>query len=105
MGLRLKPGVRLGKVTPEIVVAMVVASSVFADFGEDVWVTSCTDGTHSRRSFHYSGAAFDCRIRTLPDTGAWEKVSAQLQAGLGTDFQVILERKSAHIHVEYQPLK
>jgi len=106
MGLRLKPGVRLGGLCPEIAVAMVVVSGVFADEGEDAVVTSASDGVHSRRSFHYSGSAFDCRIRHIPDTGGkWEWITKKIQQSLGTDFEVLLERKNAHIHIEYQPLR
>jgi hypothetical protein len=106
LGLRLKSGVRLGGVRPEVVVALVITSTIFSESGDDLVVTSLSDGVHSTRSLHYSGAAFDCRIRHVQDVeGRWEDLTRRIQVALGTDFQVILERKNAHIHVEYQPLR
>lgn len=105
VALHLKKGVRIGGARPEIAIALVIVTGIFGEEGKDNIVTSLSDGVHSKRSLHYSGAAFDCRIRHIPDVqGRWEWLTEKIQEALGADFQVILERKRPHIHVEYQPL-
>lgn len=103
--LRLKQGVRIGGLRPEVVVALIVVEGIFREEQKDAIITSMTDGVHSRRSLHYSGAAFDCRIRHIPDSqDKWEWITKRIQDALGVDFQVILERMGPHIHIEYQPI-
>lgn len=103
--IRLKPGVRLLGIRPEIALAINVVASVYQARGHDVVVTSVIDGVHSRGSEHYAGAAFDCRLNDLPeiDRGA---IATDARIALGTDFDVLHEGAGTpgeHLHVEYDP--
>lgn len=96
--MKLKPGVRVHGLRPEVVIAMLAAESVALRHGQELVVTSGIDGSHSRGSEHYKGDAFDMRIWFFADPRA---VRDDLAVALGTDFDVILEGN--HIHVEYDP--
>lgn len=96
----LKSDVRVRGIRPEIVVAMMVANSIFYVHGVAMVVTSGTEGTHSRTSLHYTGCAFDARIRDIPDE-TLRAIVKELKGGLGPDFDVVVE--NTHIHIEYQP--
>ena len=100
--MRLKTGVRVRGVRPEIVVAMMVANSAFEAFAlaPEMVVTSCTEGRHSWTSLHYQGAAFDIRTRDA-SSDVNTAIVKELKDSLGPDFDVILE--DTHIHIEYQP--
>lgn len=98
--MKLKPGVRVHGLRPEVVIAMLAAESVALRHGQELVVTSGIDGSHSRGSEHYKGDAFD--MRTWWWGAAEQRVVANdLADALGTDFDVILEGN--HIHVEYDP--
>ena len=98
--MRLKKGVRIHGARPEIIIGMMVADSIYKEYGQELVITAIADGKHVERSDHYDGAGFDCRTRYF---GEDEKESAQwaLQAALGQDFIVILE--STHIHISWRP--
>jgi len=98
--VRLKEGVRIHGVRPELIIGMIVADSIYKQYNQELVITSIADGKHVERSDHYHGAAFDCRTRYF---GEDEKESVQwaLQAALGQDFIVILE--SNHMHVGWRP--
>ena len=97
--MRLKYGVSVAGVRPEIVLAMQVAESVLRELGEELVVTSCLDGQHGRNSLHYVGLAFDLRTRDLKVDPS--EVTARLREALGPQFDIVLE--PTHIHVECQP--
>lgn len=84
-----------------------------------IWVTSASDGEHMQGSKHYSGEAFDIRIRNLRcfhwgEDGGWTVVLAiqqwvdQIRDILGPDYDVIYAHVDgdkishlSHIHIEY----
>lgn len=101
--MKLKTGVRILGVRPEVVLAMIITQDLYEDYGYEFVVTSCTDGRHRRASLHYTGCAFDCRTWELPTYGTEERrdVVADLQARLGSDFDVVDE--ADHLHIEFQP--
>jgi hypothetical protein len=96
--VRLKPGVRLYGMRPEIAVGMSMASSVYESHGLDMVVTSVADGTHNRKSLHYKGLAFDVRTRNM-DVVQQNAVVTDLERVMPTGWDIVLE--SDHIHVEY----
>ena len=98
--MRLKPGVRVLGIRPELVLVLVAAEPLFSKKGVDLVLTSVIDGKHSRGSLHYAGAAVDLRSRELTSEEK-EEIKVQLALALGADYDVVLERN--HFHIEFQP--
>lgn len=98
--MKLKPGVRVQGIRPELTLALMAAQPLYAAAGAEMVVTSVVEGRHSRGSLHYAGQALDLRTRDLaPD--ARRRLRDSLADALGGDFDVVLE--ADHIHLEYQP--
>lgn len=101
--MQLKPGVRILGMRPELLVGIWIAEGIWRKHGADLVVTSVIDGTHKRSSEHYSGCAADFRVHGVQNI---ETIVGDLQAALGSDFDVIHEGSgtaNAHVHLEYQP--
>jgi hypothetical protein len=98
--MKLKPGVRIHGISPEIVIGLLAAQRIYDKYGAELVVTSALDGKHSKGSLHYTGEAVDLRSRTLK---APSLVASEIRDALGPDFDVVVE--SDHIHMEYQPKK
>jgi len=97
--MKLKQGVKIAGVRPELLMGLMVANSIIAyEFNADMIITACTDGTHMAGSKHYVGQAVDIRIGNLSDPVA---VVSRLKFELEELFDVVLERD--HIHFEYDP--
>lgn len=98
--MRLKTGVRLGSLQPQLIVAMIACNDVFAEHDKSFTITSVNDSVHGQGSLHFGGAAFDVRTRHLAQ-GVAQIITIELRGRLGDDFDVVLEED--HIHIEYQP--
>lgn len=98
MIVSIKPGVRVRGLSNEILLAIVIAESVYRETQGLMVITSLTDGKHSVGSLHYTGEAVDLR---LPSTIVIDQVVSQLKSALGSSYDVILE--TDHIHIEYDP--
>ncbi len=98
--MRLKGGVRITGIRPELMVGMMAAQKVYDGLGYDLVVTSAVDGKHSPTSLHYSGCAIDLRTRHMAVNVAIQ-ARDKIAAALPDDFDVILE--PSHIHLEWQP--
>ena len=99
--MKLKAGVKLEGLSPQIVLALVIAGQVYKDIANKEWViTSVSDGKHSTKSLHYSGFAVDLRINNITVLEA-KAVLLSLQSKLGDNYDVVLEID--HIHLEYDP--
>jgi hypothetical protein len=99
--MRLKDNtVSLANLSPQIVLALIIAESVYQQWRAEIVITSANDAKHSETSLHYAGNAVDIRIATLLPNER-EPIRDQIKAALNNDFDVILE--SDHIHIEYQP--
>lgn len=82
-----------GELIPEAAEALRKTAKLYYQRGEDLFVTSIRDSTHSAGSYHTTGRAWDQRSG---------KVSLVEHAkALGPDFDVIDE--SNHRHIEYDP--
>ena len=97
--MKLKLGVRILGIRPEIAFVMPAIQKVYDDHGTELVITSVIDGKHSRGSLHYAGAALDLRTRDCTRETA-KRITAALKRALGGDFDVVLE--SNHVHLEYQ---
>lgn len=103
--MRLKPGVRLVGLQPQIVLAMLVTEGVYWELGHEFVVTSCNDSKHGDKSLHYEGRAFDARSKHVP-VDHKQLLLDRLREQLGADFDVLMEfvgKDNEHLHVEYDP--
>lgn len=97
--MRIKQGVRVFGIRPELVLALVVVDRRFEQHGLELVLTSGVEGEHKRASLHYTGNAGDLRRPSLQSLA--EQLVAECKEALGDDFDVVLE--GDHIHVEFQP--
>ena len=81
---------------------LLVAEMVWSKHGQELVITSGTDGTHSAGSLHYYGYALDFRTRYFTPEEI-KKVVEELRKTLSSDYHVI--EHSTHIHVEYEKSK
>lgn len=95
--MKLKPGVKIGGIRPELALGLMVAQSLWS---KELVVTAVVDGQHSRGSLHYAGQAADLRTRDLSEA-EMAQVKAQLGEALGAEFDVVVE--ADHMHLEWQP--
>jgi hypothetical protein len=96
----IKPGVDLHGIRPEMVIAILVAASVYNSFDVPLVITSVNDSTHSPGSKHYVGLGVDLRTSNVlqKDLPTLHKL---LKEALGVQFDTILEKD--HIHIEFDP--
>lgn len=95
--IKLKAGVVVTGITPEILLAIYIAKTVYDSCDEpSMTITSVTDGKHRANSLHYKGLAVDLRLPILQMA-----VMDKLRVALGNSYDVILEK--THIHIEYDP--
>lgn len=92
--------IKLG-MSKEIETAIDIADKISKEVsGKEAVITSVFDGVHSRRSFHYTGYAFDMRTYIYSKSQI-VSIFGFLRAKLGSLYDVILEED--HIHIEYDP--
>ena len=98
--LKIKPGVRILGLKPELLLGIMIVERGYAIHGIKCVITSIVDGKHSRGSIHYAGYACDFRTRNIP-AHMVDLVYKKLKEALGADFDFIYEQD--HFHLEYQP--
>jgi hypothetical protein len=98
MIVSIKPGVRVRGLSNEILLAIMIAESIYRETEGTMVITSLTDGQHKAGSLHHTGEAVDLRL-PLPVTRL--QVISRLKTALGAEYDVVLE--SDHIHIEYDP--
>ena len=101
--IRVKDGVRLDTLVPQMTEILPIVDLIFGNFDRDCWITSTNDGHHMVGSLHYKNLAFDMRSKHLPDENTKSRVLGMLRTALGWQFDVIYEDPSGpnqHFHVE-----
>jgi len=101
--LRIKSGVRLTGVKPELVIGIIRVLGVFESYDIDMWLTSVVDGVHREGSRHYAGEAFDIRTTHLA-TKTKANILRAVRAALGgTEFRLYDEAqtKQPHWHISW----
>lgn len=98
--MKLKSGVVLALGAPMARALPLIESTYERLTGDEMWITSASDGLHMRNSRHYTGEAIDLRTRQL-DSEQRKALRAAIASVLGFDFDVIDE--VSHIHVEFDP--
>ena len=99
--MKLKEGVKILGVQPEIVLAIMICEKVYAKYNIEMVITSITDSKHSTFSRHYQGFAFDLRTRNIPSLQTQAKICAEIKDSLTADFNIIDEGN--HFHIGYKP--
>jgi len=100
MELSIKSGVLFSVLTPQMVLANLIVTTVFDKFGWPTIITSGTDGVHALNSLHYTGNALDYRTVALGIPAAQiTLIATALQTALGPQYLVIKETN--HIHVQF----
>jgi hypothetical protein len=98
--MKLKKGVLINGLKPEMVLGLMIIESVFNKHGKEFVITEVTGGKHGRASLHYVGYAVDIRTRNFTSEDI-EVLARDVREALGENYDIIIE--STHIHVEYQP--
>lgn len=98
--LKVKQGVKLSGLKPEILIAVIISDDVFAKHNKDCIITSALDGNHMLGSLHYSGLAIDIRTRHVLKEDI-PNITLEIKKSLGFDYDVIFEKD--HIHIEFDP--
>lgn len=104
--MRIKPGVNMTGIKPEMVPAMLALARIFDLHGVVPVITSALDGRHGRGSLHYAGLAIDVRSKNLPDGAVKLAVLQAIKDDLGAQYDVLLEavnQDNEHYHIEFQP--
>jgi D-alanyl-D-alanine dipeptidase len=97
--MKLKPGVKVTGLRPEMVLGCLAVQKVCDELGVPFVVTSAVEGKHSSTSLHYAGCAID--IRTNNMKGQQAKARDMIDDALGIDFDCLDEGN--HLHLEFQP--
>jgi hypothetical protein len=100
--MTFKPGVKIGGIEPETVLAIMVMDDIYKSFGMHLVITSVTNGKHMKDSLHYKGYAFDCRTNNV-SVPTQNLILAEAKKILDGEFDVLNE--GDHIHIEYDPKK
>ncbi len=103
--LKMKSGVRLDALCSQMVLACVIAESIYAKYGYDCVITSANDSGHKVGSLHYKGKALDFRLNSLKVEDR-VKVVGELAVALGDDFDVLHESEGTaneHLQCEFEP--
>ena len=104
MALRLKAGVRLKDLQPQVVLAALVVERIYEGYRVDCVITSANDSRHGTNSLHYKGCAIDIRTKTFG--GDKEELRNEIAEALGDEFDVVIEDLGGlneHMHIEWDP--
>lgn len=98
--LRLKKGVSISGMRPDMVLAIIVVEGILASGGYETVITSALDSKHGTGSLHYVGLALDFRTRHIEDD-LLPVITDEFKQALGKNYDVVLEHN--HWHIEFQP--
>ena len=96
--MKIKSGVQVGGIQPEMILALMVAEPILEDYGQDLVITSCTDSQHSKNSRHYIGYGLDLRSRDV-QTSDISLLVDDLKLALGSEYYVAFE--THHFHIQF----
>jgi len=102
--MKLKKGVKITNLTPQMVLAIRIVESVYhrLEPGHNLTITSIDEGQHGPGTLHGKGRAVD--FRTKDFNGNKYKLQNEVRAALGDDFDVVLEDMhgpNEHLHLEW----
>ena len=107
--MKLKEGASLEGVKWQMFLASIMVEGVLGGHGYECVITSGNDGNHGHGpsvpgkadgTLHDDGYALDYRNRMIPIPER-EPIRKEIANALGPDYDVVLELKPPHYHVEY----
>jgi hypothetical protein len=107
--MKIKEGASLQGLDIRMRPVLIVANQIWRVHGQELVITSGTDGAHSAGSLHYYGRAVDLRIRDF-DAQTVSLVFVALKKELDDlgnkyiSYYDVVQHKT-HIHAEYDPRK
>lgn len=97
--LKVKAGVKIGGLQPEMSLVLDVVPAVFARKGHDCWLTSAVrpddDGKHGQ------GRALDFDSSTNVSEKTGKEIERSVKAYLGDEFGVVWHGPRRHLHVQH----
>jgi hypothetical protein len=102
--MKLKLGVKLTNLAPQMALAALVVARIFERRGLEAVITSANDSKHSAASWHYKGRALDFRTKFDSLNGMEESLREEIKDALGEEFDVVVEAigtDNEHLHVEW----
>lgn len=96
--MKIKKGVRIIGLKPEMNLCLMIIEPITEKYGQELVITSGTEGKHSPTSRHYLGYGVDIRCRDIPKPQIPEAV-IDMQESLGAEFFVLFEGN--HIHIQF----
>mgnify|MGYP001825392817 CR=1 FL=1 len=97
--MRVKRGVSLKVLQPQMVLASQIVEPILNRYGQEGVITSGCEGVHSKNSKHYIGYALDFRHRDMDSEMTKRRAAKEMQEALGAEYYVMYE--DSHIHVQY----
>ena len=113
--MRLKQGVSLQGLVPQMILVVMVAEDCMKKRGLECVITSANDSKHSDTSLHHGlrgkytdglCRAIDIRTRFPELNGLEMSVVNEMKDRLGPDFDIVLEAVATpneHVHAEWDP--
>lgn len=103
--LQLKTSVKLTGLQPQMVLAALIADSLYERSSLLLRITSANDSTHKPGSKHYDGLALDLGTK-LEDGSQYTNIlkvnlASELRLALGPEYDVVVEAN--HLHIEFDP--
>ncbi len=102
--MKLKPGVRLTDLSPQMVLAAIVVNDLYKKRGLECVVTSANDSKHMVNSKHYKGNALDFRTHYRELNNLEIGLRDEIRECLGSEYVVLLEgvgTPNEHMHIQY----
>lgn len=97
--LKVKPGVVLAGIQPEIIRVESVVATVFGRHGYDCWLTSAV--REGDPGFHGKGLAEDFDSSTNIPESVGNEIERSVSAHLGDSYDVVWHGPYWHLHVEF----
>lgn len=97
--LKVKPGVRLTGLKPEMCIVLDVVPAVFARKGYDCWLTCAVE--LREKGQHPKGGGLDFDSSTNVPEAIGNEIAVSVKAYLGDEFGVIWHGPRWHLHVQH----
>lgn len=101
--MKIKKGASLQGLQIEMRPVLIEADAIWSELGEELVITSGTDGEHSAGSLHYYGYAVDLRTRYFTQEQKFNAFASLVEALEYDGYDIYLH--DTHIHVEYDAIK